>query len=230
MASDASVSAVFAIKNPEIETLAWTLDRLAEQTHPPMEAVIVDSSSPPIDAEVDSYPVRVLNRPNMGIGEARREGIRYARGDHVLHMDEDAVLLRDDYIESALASIQSPDVAAAGGVVYPLRETAEGKTIALLDRFNPTTMGTHYLLHPKALCSGGRCSPVDGRGEDIPHRRQVSRFGRTERMTEQGVLKDLPTTRQRIARDILVASVSGVVSGALTGYLTDVLGVASSPR
>jgi glycosyltransferase involved in cell wall biosynthesis len=222
-----SVSAVMVTRNPDPNTMAWTLSRLADQDHPPKEIIIIDSSDTPLRADVEGIPTNVVYSPEDGISAARRRGVQMASGDYVLHVDEDSVYQRDDYISTALERVKQPNVSAAGGVVIPLRKNIDGEAFALAERAIPTPFTTHNLLHRREYLSGEALDlafPDRDRSEDIPHRRLLKKIGRVERMEDQAVVKDLPTTRQRILEEIsLGAIIGGVVTGLVTTSVQRVL-------
>lgn len=213
MAEDSPVTPVIPVKDPNLNHLARTLNSIDSQTHPVQEIIIMDSSKRPVSAETEGTPVRVIHVPECGIGEARRRGMNHARTALVAHMDEDAVLLKDTHFAEAVDRLSDPSVSAVGAPPFPIRGNTLGKGIALGSRFTPASLVTHYLVHDKRLCNGDRCiRPGTHRGEDVTLRRELKRVGEIERMDSQPVLKDLPTARQSLVRDIVVAGVAGAVS------------------
>lgn len=220
-----TVSAVITTHNPDPEFLVRTLDGLADQDYPIEEVVIADSSDPPVTAKVDGIPTRIVRPPARGIATGRREALTNASSDYVLELDEDAVLLKPDYVSRAVEILESKQGAsAAGGVVLPMRDNREGHAIALLDRYNPSDLGTHNMVFPRAACEGGEgdiCYPMGHRGEDVTLRDRLRQFGRIERMDDQPILKDLPTTRQRAGRNtVLWSLLGGVLSSVATSIIT----------
>jgi glycosyltransferase involved in cell wall biosynthesis len=221
------VSAVVRTKDPDVKHLTWTLDSLADQDYPNKEVVIVDASAEPLSATVEGVPTTVLHEPEMGIAEATETGMRAASGEYIMPMDEDTVFISRDYISRAMEELQNPSVSGAGGVVFPIRGNAEGRMIAALDRVNPSSLGTHTILFPRIVCldeNGDLCNPMANRGEDRSLRKQLREYGEIRRMDDQAVLKDLPTTRQKSARNTIVGSIlGGVVTSLLTSYITSAL-------
>lgn len=211
---DGRVTAVIPVKDPNPRRLAQTLDRLNQQTVPVKEAIVVDSSERPVDVYVDGMPTWVMHAPNAGIAEAREMGMSAVGTEYVVEMDEDAAFLSDKYLERAIEELQDEDVSAAGGVVFPARGNTYGKMIAFADRFNPSDLGTHYLVYPANRKLDSELYPMDHRGEDLTVRSELRREGRIERMTDQAALKDLPTTRQKGLRDTVVTAIVGAVAGA----------------
>lgn len=217
------VSAVLTVRNPNPSHLAWTLDSLAEQTVPPDEVVAVDASPEPVYIGHDSLNTKTFSRPDMGIGDAREFGLEKASGDYIVEMDEDAVLVEENYIQRGLEELSRDGVSGAGGVLLPLTEKPTAKMVAALDRVNPSDLGTHYLMYPRALClSGGSegCYPVPGRGEDRTVRERLRQFGDISRMYDQPVMKDVPTTRQENGLKTIAASIA---AGVATSFATSLI-------
>lgn len=222
MAGDGSLSVVIPTYQPDATNLVRTIDSIGDQDYPVEEVVIVNSGPDPLEVNSQKVRTRVIESPETGTGEARREGMESVDTEYVAHFDEDAVLLREDYFSDAVERLQKPDVSAVGGTVFPLRGNVGGRAIALADRFNPSSLGTHHIVHRRALCTEGECFyPGQGRGEDISIRRELQQHGHIERMQGQGALKDLPTARQGLARDLIVGTVTGAIAGAVSGYIRD---------
>jgi len=222
VAKNNRVAAVIPVHNPDQATLARTIDSVGEQDYPETEVVVVDSSPEPLRISSEAVETTTIRRPEAGIGEARREGIDATTAEYIAHMDEDAILLRPDYFSQAVEQLDEPQTAAVGGTVFPLRGNPGGKAIALADKFNPTSLGTHHIVHRAALCSGASCVfPGQGRGEDRTIRNELQQYGQIKRLTDQAALKDLPTTRQSITRDLLVGTVGGALAGAASGWVQD---------
>lgn len=226
-----TVSAVLSLRNPNPAHLAWTLDSLAEQTHPPDEVIAVDASPEPVDVNHERLETKVYNQPDMGIGDAREFGLEKASGEYIVEMDEDAILVNDNYIQRGLEELSRDGVAGAGGVLLPLTEKPTAKLVAALDRVNPSDLGTHYLMYPRALCMAGGedgCYPVPGRGEDRTVRERLRQFGDISRMHDQPVMKDVPTTRQESGLRTIGASIAaGVATSIVTSWVREALSDAS---
>lgn len=205
-------------KDPDLSHLNWSIERLRQQDHPVKELIVVDSSSPKLSVEADDLPVRVIHQPDAGIGEARHVGIQQAQSKYIVEMDEDAIFLNDDYLSDAVGRVESSrHVTAAGGVALPLRGNIEGRLWSVADRLNPSTLSTHYMVFPRAVCTSGReqrCYTVSARGEDIKVRDRLNDAGRIVRMYDQPVLKDMPTDRQASTRNAITAAlIGGIISG-----------------
>lgn len=99
------------MENPEVTvvipvyntaaTLARCIDSVLAQSYDAMEVVIVDDGSPDgVGLICDRYAanddrVRVIHQANAGLAEARRAGLRAARGRYVVHVDSDDTLPPD---------------------------------------------------------------------------------------------------------------------------------------
>lgn len=74
------------------------LDSLLAQTHRDLEVVVVDDGSPDESGRIaDAYAardrrVRVVHIDNRGLGGARNEGLRHARGDYLGFCDADDLM------------------------------------------------------------------------------------------------------------------------------------------
>jgi len=222
MADDGRMAAVIPVKDPNAVHLSQTIDSIGDQTYTPKEVIVVDSSATPLAINSDVVNVNTIRRPDAGIGEARREGMREADAEYIAHLSEDAVILRSDYFAEAVDRLDQPDVSAVGGTVFPIRGNREGKAIAVLDKFNPSSLGTHHIIHKKALCDGSACfHSGQGRGEDRTLRSELRQYGRIERMGDHAAMKDLPTKRQSLARKVIIGSLTGAIAGAASGWARD---------
>lgn len=93
----AAVSIIIPVYDTE-GTLARCLDSALAQTFADVEVVVVDDGSPDRAGELaDGYAardsrVRVIHQVNAGLAEARRAGIRAARGEYIVPLDSDDAL------------------------------------------------------------------------------------------------------------------------------------------
>ncbi len=88
-----------------------TVRSVVDQDYRPIEIVVVnDGSFQPddevLDRLVDRYPLRVLTKPNGGLGSARNFGIRQSRGRYVVPLDSDN-LISSAFIERAVTLLES---------------------------------------------------------------------------------------------------------------------------
>lgn len=83
------------------KTLARCIDSALAQTYKNCEVVIVDDGTPDsAGAIADDYAVRhekvrVVHQQNAGLAEARRSGVKEAKGEYIIHLDSDDELLPD---------------------------------------------------------------------------------------------------------------------------------------
>lgn len=199
-----SITAVIPVKEPNMEFLQLTIDGLGRQTVNPERIIIVDCTvfdETELETEI---PIHVVTSDDCGIGIQRREGLRWVDTEFVIHLDEDAVLITNDYIERGLLHASKEGVSAAGGVVEPIRGNLEGRIISTLEKMSPQVRCTHYLIHKMDLCSDvDRCFPLHSRGNDIRLRKYLLKHGDIVRDKDMLALKDLPTNRQKKASNFV---------------------------
>src|SRR5438128_2680115 len=93
-----STSVVIASHNKH-SYLKATLACLARQTLPPDEVIVIDDASDPPVGELPGA-TRLVRREGLPhLQAARNMGIRLARGEIVLLMDDDG-LVREDYVQA----------------------------------------------------------------------------------------------------------------------------------
>lgn len=229
----APVTAVIPIMDPNREHLARTLASLARQNSPPAEVIIVDSTpggfhvgeggdgdcgvcGDPVVAALDALhaagvSTSVVHNDEAGIGGARRAGLHAASSPVVWHMDEDSVILSNDWTEVALDRLEEDGIVGVGGaVIQPVDKTRQGKVIARLGDALRIPPEGHNIMHPRMLCAGDRCFEAgQNRGEDITLRRQLRRHGRVVRESSLVCEKAFPTRRQELGRNIGGATAAG---------------------
>ncbi len=108
---DQSVSVVIPCYNAA-RFLRETLDSVLNQTHAPLEVLVIDDGSTDESAAIaQSYgpPIRVICQPNQGESVARNRGIEEARGEWIAYLDADDLWLPEK-LERQLAAAQ-PGVA-----------------------------------------------------------------------------------------------------------------------
>jgi glycosyltransferase involved in cell wall biosynthesis len=119
------ISVVLPTRNPHLGRLQRTLAGLAAQTLPreEWEFVLVDNGSHPPLAAVSGTECRIVSESDPGLTPARLTGIRTARGEVLVFVDDDNVL-DPTYLASVAARFAAmPALAAAGGPVVPEWET-----------------------------------------------------------------------------------------------------------
>ncbi len=88
--------------------LAQQLESLRKQEIPPIEVLVVDDGSTnddaltylkSLDSDFKTIGWKVIYQPNKYLGAARNTGVRHARGDYVLFLDD------DDYAQPSLVRV-----------------------------------------------------------------------------------------------------------------------------
>lgn len=83
------------------------------QSHPPIECVVVDDGSTDETAAVAGHlHAQVIRQPNRGVSAARNAGLAAARGELVVFLDADDVLLPTALETEAAALAANPAVSA----------------------------------------------------------------------------------------------------------------------
>lgn len=111
------------------------LDSLAKNDYPESdyEIVLVNNNSTDntrlicerFAANHQNISFRYVEEHEQGLSAARNRGIKEAKGDIIIYVDDDA-LVDSDYIRSYAEHFSSsPETMAAGGPIEPLYETAE---------------------------------------------------------------------------------------------------------
>lgn len=108
---------VRSYKRPD--PLLALLARLLDQDYPDFEIVVVDQSDDPdllkrVRAIGDPRIV-LLSRPPLGAPGARNEGIRHARGEILLLIDDDDLPLNTHWIADHVANYEDPRVQGVAG-------------------------------------------------------------------------------------------------------------------
>ena len=111
------------------------LDSIAKNDYPTTdyEIVLVDNNCTDntrgvceqFAAEHPQVTLHYVVEPEQGLSAARNKGIKEAKGDIIIYVDDDA-LVDSDYIRIyAEHFAANPDTMAAGGPIEPLYETQE---------------------------------------------------------------------------------------------------------
>lgn len=141
--------------------IATTLQSLAKQTYKDFELVVKDGLSTDSTIEIArEYADLVVSKADVSIGDARNQGVRYAKGEVLVFVDADTTLHRD-----ALKLI------AEDFALYDI--------VLLLPKFGPREEDVRFLQRTKKQASrflvgfenywrkyvdkfcGGMCMPVD---------------------------------------------------------------------
>lgn len=120
-----AVSVVLCTWNPRREVLSRVLESLARQTlaAAEWELVVVDNASyPPVEVALPAgceIQCRTVVEPVVGLAAARIRGIREARGELLVFVDDDNVLDADYLAEAVAIAETRPDLGAFGGRTSP---------------------------------------------------------------------------------------------------------------
>jgi GT2 family glycosyltransferase len=171
------------------------LASLAAQSLDPrsFEVVVVDVSSPPVDAVLAPFGQRLqLNHqtgPNLGVAANRNLGADRARGEVLAFLDDDCIASPNWLAELVTVVQRDPNVLVGAPTVHPAPETAAaagGQLITeLVDGFfNPPGQepgflpGLNFALNRKQFLALGGCDPRFGflaaEDRDFIHRWQRS--------------------------------------------------------
>jgi glycosyltransferase involved in cell wall biosynthesis len=117
-----SVSVVIPAFNAA-KDIARAIKSCLEQSHPPLQILVVDDGSSDDTAEiVEAFPepVRLLRKENGGPASARNVGIRQASGDWVALLDAD-----DEWHPKKLERQLELDIAPQIGIIHGLANTSK---------------------------------------------------------------------------------------------------------
>lgn len=149
-----------------------------DQSPAPLEVIVVDDGSTDGSAAIARAfsEVEVIEQPNAGVSVARNTGLARARGDHVVFLDADDILLPG----ALAAGAEALDADAARVMVYGGTEVidAAGRPIKPADQEVQTVtprmifLGTHpvctqSMLRREAVAAAGGFRPGLAYSEDM---------------------------------------------------------------
>lgn len=128
------VSVIICTANPRMDIFQRVLDSVEDQSlgHTKYEVIIVDNNSePPLAADAlrrdREMTLRVIREPRQGLSFARVAGIRAARGEVMVFVDDDN-FLDSRHLETALRIYREhPEIGAFGGISEGILERPVGK-------------------------------------------------------------------------------------------------------
>lgn len=136
--SELTVSVVIPVYNGA-KTIAQTVKCLLNQSHAPVEIIVVNDGSTDQTMEVlnrFARRIRCITKPNGGPASARNRGISLSRGTLVAFTDSDC-LPDQDWLRHLVRGFDSPWVAGVGGTVESVEKTIIGEYIDFTGFLNP---------------------------------------------------------------------------------------------
>ena len=119
------VSVVICTNNPRRDYLTRVMEAISQQTFPARnwELLLVDNASQPPLTELPGWrgtaAARIVREPKPGLTPARLCGIREARGELLVFVDDDNVLAPDYLTQAARLDAEFPKVAVWSGDISP---------------------------------------------------------------------------------------------------------------
>ena len=152
-----SVSIVLPTRNRPDE-LAQALERVAAQTHPELELILVRDGGAPLDARASAilsrmeFPARGLEHedPPHGLAASRNRGVDAARGDLVAFLDDDDLWETDHVARLASALDRDPELDLVYSDIQVLEE-ATGESRVLAHDFDLEVFGRDSFIAPSAI-------------------------------------------------------------------------------
>ena len=157
------VSIIIPVYNTE-KTLPRCVDSALAQTHGRCEIVIVDDGSPDGAGDIaDDYSrrydnIKVIHKKNAGLAEARRSGVKEAKGDYIIHLDSDDELL-PDAVEYLLSKCQENNLDLAYGNYIRIDEKGDKNEVSFPeDEMILTAQGfLDYIIYLHGICANWGC-------------------------------------------------------------------------
>jgi len=117
-------SVVIVTYNTDKKLLSQNLESLEMQTEKNFEIIIVDNSDKRnVKSIVSKYILKYIKlKKNYGLSLARNIGIKYAKGDIVIFLDDDAIPA-NDFIEEHIRAYKENDILGLRGKSLPRTST-----------------------------------------------------------------------------------------------------------
>lgn len=129
MRSACSCSIIICTRN-RAESLKQTLYSVLQQQYDDdkAEVIVVDNGSTDqtqriVESFVSAtpyYPVRYVLESTLGLSHARNCGMKQARGEIVIFLDDDALPRKTNWVQRLVSAYNDPRVSAAGGDLEPI--------------------------------------------------------------------------------------------------------------
>ena len=157
------ISIIIPVYNTE-KTLARCIDSALAQTYKNCEVVIVDDGTPDgAGAIADDYAarydnVRVIHKQNAGLAEARRSGVKEAKGEYIIHLDSDDTML-PDAVEYLLSRCNELGLDIAYGNYIRVNERGVNSEVCF-PKDSMTLSGEDFLKYnitPVGICANWGC-------------------------------------------------------------------------
>ncbi|MBQ6067381.1 MAG: glycosyltransferase [Clostridia bacterium] len=183
------ISVIVPVYNME-QYLRECLDSILGQTLREIEVVVINDGSTDgsltilREYEKKDGRVRVIDKPNEGVGKARNDGLKAAAGEFVAFMDSDDYYPNDTVLETLYRAVKDSGVRIAGGRKNRLLTdgTVEKDTFAVEDcglRFDASGLTeyaayqydygyTQYVFDREMLQQNGIFFPAYKRFQDPP--------------------------------------------------------------
>ena len=114
--NDFLLSIIIPMYNAE-SYLAMRMQHLLTHNHEVVQVVIINDGSTDSSLEIckhifkDAHNVIIISQENRGLSEARNRGMAMAKGEYILFLDSDDILLQEGFIElKTFLSHNKPDV------------------------------------------------------------------------------------------------------------------------
>ncbi len=168
----AKVSIIIPCWN-QAQYLPEAIESALNQTYEDIEVLVINDGSPDNTLEVVSrYPVKVITQVNKGLASARNAGIMNMRGQYLLPLDADDILLPDCVKELVrVAKATNADIIAPSFQTFGLaQETVTLMASPTIDDFRVANrIGYFSMIKRTALQEVGGYSPKMVEGYEDYH-------------------------------------------------------------
>ncbi len=179
--------------------IAVAVESILAQTYRDFEFVIIDDGSSDGSTEIlerfaaQDPRIRLVSRPNTGIGPARNEALGLSRGEFVAVMDSDDIALPHRFQRQVDFLREHPEIVAAGSWVEwidpegnPLCDYHPPETHDEIDRRHLEERA-HLICHPASMIRTESLRKIGGYRPELAHD-----FDLWLRLAEVGRLANMP--------------------------------------